>query len=680
VRALAFVEAQQPPADRPAAGPEAPAAPAAPTVSPMPAVAQLDTRRSVTNQDMPSVAPAPAPSAAPPAPAPAPPPATTPAKNLEPRTFVILVDDLSFRPLRGKNLFAAAQRFVNSVPRVDPVGFTTTSGTMTVNPTLDRKAVLDGLAKVVGEYVDPRLIDPSGRSFGSGKGSAREEPLGMQEAMMIERGSEATWRDVAIRECFNGDSSALPPGNMDVIAIDNACVSGIRTEARRTTELTMQNRRRQLASIASIMTAMRTAAGIRHLIVLTDGLALHLDVSELDQVTRAAASAGVQVSVLMEDPDATTIDQVNNREGGETSTMRVDPGLTTRVREDNKMMLSGAQTTAEAIGGIFYRFVGGADTAFARVLTASSAVYRLAVELPAGESLGKELSLGVNVKQPGLTVRANKTAVAVAPAPAKPAADPGPARPAAPMITGPVAASLDDVLKAALTENRSLRGVPMRLGAMVRRSTNTQGQLDLSVNVVFPSSVKTPITALVGIVDESNTLRVSRKVVDDTSAPVQFLFPLAAGNYAVRFGAAAADGALGTVELPVAVKLRTMGPYTASDVLLFAVGETSQKAALFAIDEAPAAREKSTIHASIELYPDGPMPDEPPVVNWTIVREGEPRPVFDEDSEGRVGGSLFRSDVELPLDTLAPGSYVVRATLMIGDKPAGTAAAVFRKR
>jgi hypothetical protein len=200
------------------------------------------------------------------------------------------------------------------------------------------------------------------------------------------------------------------------------------------------------------------------------------------------------------------------------------------------------------------------------------------------------------------------------------------------------------------------------------------------VNVLFPSSVKTPITALVGIVDSTNALRVNRKVVDSTVAPVQFLFPLPAGNYAIRFGAAASDGALGTIELPLAVKLHTMGPFTTSDVLTYFVGDVSQKALLFSTDEPPAVTEKATYHASIELYPTGPMPSEPPVINWTVVREGETRPVVDEDSEGRVGASFFRSDLELPFDTLAPGTYIVRATLIVGDKPAGTAAATIRKR
>jgi hypothetical protein len=348
------------------------------------------------------------------------------------------------------------------------------------------------------------------------------------------------------------------------------------------------------------------------------------------------------------------------------------------------MNLNGAQTMTDMVGGIFYKVIGDADTAFARILSASSAVYRIGVELPSGTQVGKELALGVKVSTPGLTVRANRMAVNLPPPAASVPAD----KPAAASADAPVAAPaekaapppIDDVLKTALNENRALRGVPMRLGATLRRSTNVDGQIDLSVTVMFPPSVKAPITTLLGVVDEANSMRVNRKVVDPNSGMVQFLFPLAAGNYAVRFGAAGADGALGTVALPINVKLHTMGAFTTSDVLTFYVGETSQKAMLFSTDDPPAAPEKSTYYASIELYPSGAMPNEPPLINWTVTRDGDATPVVDEDAEGRVGSNLFRTDFEIPYEELAPGTYIVRATLIVADKPAGSVAATLRKR
>lgn len=694
VRAIAFVQAASAaPATTGAASASLTAATSSvappatsPDLAPKPATAivakEVEVRRTIDNQDnveTKAVVAAAAPVAVAGAPVPTAAPGTR-AHQSEPRVFVILIDDVSIAPQGGKKLFAAAQRFVDSVPASDPVGYTTTSGSATVNPTLNRALVKAGLAKVVGEFMDPRML----RKGAPDKGG-KDAPIGMDEAIDIDRGDDSLLLNVIIRECFGGDRGAATGKSVQEIVAgigfnpqQSGCAADVQSEAKRTAAIMRQTKGRQLGSLLAVVNAMRTATGIRHIVYVTEGMAVSREVKDLEPMTRAAAAAGIQFSVIMDDPDDMDMNQTGRYAQGQT-----DVGGTQRVREDNKLMLNGAQTFTEAVGGVFYRIIGDADPLFARVLNASSAVYRLGVEMPSGSQPGKELSLAVSLKRPGLTVRANKMALntpeptpAPSTTPVVTVAKPGDA----PMITGPVLASIDDVLKSALNENKSLRGVPIRLGATVRRSTNVDGQVDVSVNVMFPASVKTPITALVGLVDETNALRISRRVVDNTNAPVQFLFPVAPGSYAIRFGAAAADGALGTIELPIAAKLHTMGAFKTSDVLTYVVGDTSQKATLFTLDEMPAPAEASTYHASIELYPTGAMPSEPPVINWTIVRDGETKPVVEEEAEGRVGKDLFRADFEIPFASLPPGTYIVWATLLVGDKPSGTVAATVRKR
>lgn len=694
VRALAFVQAASP-AEPAAAGAVSLGATEgtgsggrlieAPKPVPSKFAEPVEIRRTIDNQDSPEPA-APKP-AAPAAPAPAPKTPTVPdvpAHQTEPRVFVIVIDDLSFTAQGGKKLFAAAQKFVDTVPASDPVGFTTTSGTATVNPTLDRLAVKAGLAKVVGEFMDPRGMRKSG-ALSTGQSAGPDQPVGFDEAIDIDRGDDSLLMDVIIRECFMGNRQAVAGRSVQELIAGlggggDSCPVDVLNEAKRTAALLRQTKGRQMGALTGVLNAMKAATGIRHIVFVTDGMAVSRDVSDLDPLTRTAAAAGVQFSVIMEDPDGINMN-ATGRAAMVDSTPQSDTGLNSRMRQDNRLMLNGAQTFTDMVGGIFYRVVGDAGPSFARVLDASSAVYRLGVELPAGTQPGKELSLAVKLVGPdrsGLTARANKMAVNIpAAAPAAPATTPAaPAEPPPP----PPPTSVDDILKTALNENTSLRGVPIRLGTTMRRSTNVEGQIDLSVNVMFPSSVKTPITTLIGVLDETNALRINRQVVDSTAGPVQFLFPLKAGNYAIRFGAAGADSALGTVELPIAVKLHTMGAFSASDVITFYVDETSQRAMLYALDQPPAATGDLTYHASIELYPNGPMPDEPPLINWTLVPEGGTAPIFDEDTEGRVGSSLFRADIDVPYATLDPGTYILRATLIVNEKPAGTVGTVIRKR
>ena len=80
-----------------------------------------------------------------------------------------------------------------------------------------------------------------------------------------------------------------------------------------------------------------------------------------------------------------------------------DPGTARRRREDNLLLVAGAQTMTDMVGGTFYRVIGNADVPFDKVLTVSSAVYRLGVELPAGAPAGKDLQVAVSVKRTGLS-------------------------------------------------------------------------------------------------------------------------------------------------------------------------------------------------------------------------------------------------------------------------------------
>lgn len=679
VRAAAFLEAAGP-GDAPPPVPEPPAnASGGRIIEPPKPVGfgdpkEVEIRRTISNQDGDAAPSAPAVPPVQPAPAQAAAGQPAPSHPKETRTFVLLVDDLSYGATSGKKMFAAAQKFVKSVPAADAIGLAVTSGSATVNPTFDRAAIQAGLSKVVGQWTDPRLIDPGGTSFGSGTVNPREQPLSIDESLEIEGGNESALRNAIVRECFKNQPSAIGGQSTVEIIAANPCAAGIDTEARRTAELSRQTRSRQLDAIRAVLAAMKSAAGIRHLVILTNGIAVQHDVIDIQPLAIAAASAGVQVSVVMEDPESVTMDSVLNiNEDKAGNTVRTDGGFAARVREDNRMVLNGAQTVTDMIGGLFYRVIGDPAPFFDRVLIASSAVYRIGVELPAGTPPGKELSLGVNLKRAGYTVRANKVAVSAsatsaAATPAKPAVENPADQPPGPVVP------IDEVLKAGISQRQDLRGVPIRIGAAMRRSPSSPGEVEVSVNALMPASVATPITTLIGIVDKAGALRSSRRVVETTSNPVPFLFSLAPGSYAIRFAAAGADKAIGAVELPLAVKLHTLGPFTASDVMTWTLQD---KAALFATDEVPAA---GTLHASIELYPSGAMPDDPPVIRWTVTREGDTKPAVDEEYDGQAGPAMFRSDVAIPFESLAPGAYVIRATLMAGDKPAGSVGATIRKR
>ena len=173
-------------------------------------------------------------------------------------------------------------------------------------------------------------------------------------------------------------------------------------------------------------------------------------------------------------------------------------------------------------------------------------------------------------------------------------------------------------------------------------------------------------------------MRSSKRVLESTSArgyTASFLVPLAPGDYRVRVAAAGASRAIGAIELPVRATLTAMGPYTVSDVLTWYV-DGAGKALLFAMEDVPAA--PAVMRASLEIYPPAGTGVEIPMVKWTLTRDGESAPVHEQEAAAVAGPGLMRADAELPFDGLPAGIYVIRATLMIDGKPAGSRAAVVR--
>ncbi len=109
----------------------------------------------------------------------------TPVPEL--RLFVVMLDDLSITPSRGKGMFFAAGRFVDALPLSDVVGFTTTSGSASLNPTRNRQAVDAALRHTAGEFIDPR--------------ATAGPPVGIQEALEIRLGNNAALQQAIQRDC-----------------------------------------------------------------------------------------------------------------------------------------------------------------------------------------------------------------------------------------------------------------------------------------------------------------------------------------------------------------------------------------------------------------------------------------------------------------------------------------------
>jgi VWFA-related protein len=583
-------------------------------------------------------------------------PASSNASRGSPRVFVIFVDDLSFASLRGKSLVAAARRFAEGLPPSDVVGLATSSGTRAVNPTRDRAAVGAALDAIVGEFGDPAAIDRS--SPLGGANAPPDQSVGIGQSLDIDRGDVSALKEAIARECFNGSRTLPDAQSLGQVIANNQCASAVQGEARRTAALTKQTTARQVQAYQSVIRAMAGASGIKHLLVLTDGLGISQDTATVVPVARAAAEAGVQMSVMIEE----------------------DPGATKRRREDSSMFASGAQTVADMVGGAFYRVTGTPDPFFRRVATAASAVYRLSVELASDATAGQDIALAVKVRRPGLSAHANRHAIAPSAA-----ADAAPAiAPAAPLASPAAAAappmSLDDQLRAAIATGQTKGGVPIALAKALRRAQDP-AQVDVGVRIDVPATVKGPLTAMFGLVDDTGTIRTAKKTIDAPSGAgyaMTFSIPVTPGRYRLRFAVADADGAVGALESIVKAQLTAMGPLTASDLLLSTIDAKRQEQAAPAAEELPAAAK--TLSASLELYPvaGAALPGDV-LVKLALVAAGQQQPEIERIvTPENVDGTL-RADAEFPVERLAAGTYSVQATVLVGANTIGTTSTTIRK-
>lgn len=182
----------------------------------------------------------------------------------------------------------AAERFVDATPARDWVGLTTTSGTMTVNPSLDRAPLMKNLKHAFGWMDDPRrqsvLVGPF---------------VGLIDALEADA-SGSNLLNLIQTQC------AIPSGTKSLAQLlaESQCASDIDRQVRTNATYARVSTRNQLDTYAAVIKAMASAPGVKQLVILTGGMAVKpSDSLEFIPVAKAAAAAGVQITMLMEEPD-----------------------------------------------------------------------------------------------------------------------------------------------------------------------------------------------------------------------------------------------------------------------------------------------------------------------------------------------------------------------------------------
>jgi VWFA-related protein len=539
----------------------------------------------------------------------------------EPRLVVMMLDDLSIAPSRGKGMFFAATKFVDALPATDVVGFTTTSRTSMLNPTTNRAAIDAALRHTVGEFIDTRDAPPQ-----------KDVPL--QDAVDIMEGDQSK-RLALLRQLCGGFSSA---------AIETTdCAHDVDQKVRLLGGVAKANAARQIQALIDTLDAMRVAPGLKELVIISDGLAVaqRLQLEKFQPVARAAAAAGVHLNVMSQDPD-----QIDLAKGGHA------------YYADDRDRVFGLMSLTDLAGGTFYRVMGQPDRFFGFVADATSGIYHLGVEVPSNIDTKKDFTVSAHVSRPDLTVRANH--VANLPETA---------------VTVPVMQRLND----AVTKGLSNYGVPLTLGMALRRG-GAPGTVEIGATVEIPASAEAPLMVTYGLLDQAGRVQIGRETIANApttdSYRLSLSLPVAQGNYRLRFAVADASGRIGSLDAAVVATLPVLGALTTSDVVLSWSNATT-KPRFLALSEVPTAA--TSLQGYLELYAatDRPAPADVRV-RWTVIGPTGPRPgeqtVLPVASAGRLTAAI-----QIPLDSLPPGEYDLQATVLIGTTPVGAVTSTFRK-
>lgn len=304
--------------------------------------------------------------------------ANSPGRTLPPpfRVIVFLIDDVSMpaRPLR--QVMQPALEMLEMLAPNDLVGVVTTSGLgPVVNPTRDRSAVK---AALLNKDMTGRLLRRTGRFV-----------IAAQEAIEIDKGAPGALDTLADRECLIPD---IPVKRKDPI-----CEAALETSARDMARADMYRSLQQLESLERVVTALRGGPSPKIIVVLSSGLVLRPGQPELarrlDSLSRVAASAGAVIYGLGEAPAFVSM----------TETME----QTRAIREEAVFLNDGLHTAVGATGGQSFLVIGQPKRFVQRILSETSAFYRLGVRIPPEARTGS-MRVQVTTTRRGATARTNR--------------------------------------------------------------------------------------------------------------------------------------------------------------------------------------------------------------------------------------------------------------------------------
>jgi len=543
------------------------------------------------------------------------------------RLIMIVVDANNIGAGRGRAAFEAARRFVGSLNRADRVAFVTLPGSgPQMEFTANHALVQTQLAKVTGLVND----------------NLGQKRVGLAEALALERGDTTVQPEMIEREC---------PQNFSSPEILAGCLIQLNAEARQMMAQVRQRTENALLSLRSLLDRLGGSDTPKTVVLISEGLLLGRDYSEVTWVEPRAAAARTSFFVLHLDIPET-----------EAKSRRSSPSR----GEDRELLRDGLDRLAGLAKGNVFRVAGNADFVFQRLSLELSGYYLLSFEPEPGDRDGKSHKIKIDVSRRDLTLRARRE-FTVGPTGTRSVEEI-----AVEILRAPLLAT-DIPLK--LTSYTFQEGDAAKLKVVIvtdiDRSLNPVGQVSVGY-MMFDDKGKLVTSQLEKGIDlPIDPQRKTQKHIGGLVIPP--------GVYTLKVAVIDDAGKRGSVERTFAARINGFGQLRASDMV---IADNSARGANGLPPAVAADFTGGQLHGYLELSSE--VPEQ--LTNATVILE------VAQDEAGRAldstparfqpvrAGTEGKRSVEasVPIALLPAGEYVARAVISVSGRKVGQVVRPFR--
>ncbi len=552
---------------------------------------------------------------------------------LAPRTFVLMIDDLSFRHTSAlmRVYRDAIDKLFDQMTSTDKVVLLTTSGRIApFGPSSDWDQVRARLANIRGLFDVEDMRPGVFVSITEAEDIRRVWTWEQAAGMLAPTAGTSRWKDAWDRECL------IAPELCDLMYPPPPMFLALKAAATNTLAYTEQQTGIQLRGLTNALRALakvRTTGGPMTLVLFSEGLGTRASRQSgtLVRLSQTVAEAGATMYVVTGHPDDINVAEPH--------------GSRQRLRfEENRELMDGLEDLAGSTGATILRPVGQVGPTLTRVLAETSGIYELAVEAPPSIKQ-RTLTAQVSVNRKDAVVRMGRHVVS----PSEP----------------PPIISIDQELTSLVMKGGGAWSVPMTVGTSLRRD-QSRGGLQLGVNMVVDQVAQPPFRVRVSIVDPEGRVVTSGRFVAPTHI-ASFAIEMPAGLHQLRVAVADSTDAVGAIEHPVVGRLSPVGAFFSSDLLL-AAEDSAGTAQLLVIGQVPPAT--VNLNARLELYAQ----DVTTATGVTVRVEVGPAgadPLASVTLPTFVENNALVLAAKVPLANVPPGAHVVTAIVLENGKEVG---------